>query len=139
MNYELTIYELGKLLKDISNTTSMKLLVKTTINGGFITLTGTVDIDSIPLINEAIRGNNIIELKVKNNESGAVDLKIIGLKGQRFNVEITPTKYREFRPSGLSLNILKEKDDECKIKVDENLIFTVNASLDSLQQIIPSK
>ncbi len=139
MNYELTIYELGELLKNISNNTSMKLLAKTALNGGFVTLTGDIAIDYTPHPKEAIRGNNIIGIKLKNNECSAVDLKIIGLKGQKFNVTITPTKYRELRPTSLSLNILKEKDNECKIKVDENLIFTVNTSLDSLQDIILSK
>ena len=136
MNYELTIYELGKLLKDISIANSLKILIKTNLSGGIATMVGDVSIDYIPSEKNSPRGNNIIGLKISNIENSACDFKITGLKEHKFNVEITSTKYKEVNRIGLSLNKLKENTDECKIKVDNNLIFTVDASLDSLKELL---
>ena len=135
MVYELTVYRLGKLLKELTNDYSINLLVKRKLSGGFITIVGKVDVDYIPTEKKTLKGNNIIGLKVKNH-SGQMDLKITGIKDSLFKVEVTPTKFKEINIGGLSVDKIKESKDECKIKVDEDLIFTIPAPCEVVEKLI---
>ena len=94
MIHELTIYKLGKLLNELKLKYNMNLLLKRKLSGGFITIVGEVDVNYIPEDKETLKGNNIIGLKVKN-DNGQMDLKITGIKGSLFKVEIAPTKFKE--------------------------------------------
>ena len=82
MIHELTIYKLGKLLNELKLKYNMNLLLKRKLSGGFITIVGEVDVNYIPEDKETLKGNNIIGLKVKN-DNGQMDLKITGIKGNR--------------------------------------------------------
>ena len=48
MVHELTVYKLGKLLNELSSQYDVNLLVKRKLSGGFITITGEVNVDYIP-------------------------------------------------------------------------------------------
>ena len=135
MVHELTVYKLGKLLNELSSQYDVNLLVKRKLSGGFITITGEVNVDYIPTDKKTLKGNNIIGLKVKNN-SGEIDLKITGIKGSLFKVEIAPTKFKEINIGGLSVDKIKESKEECKLKVDDDLIFTISASSQEVEKLL---
>lgn len=135
MVHELTVYKLGKLLSELSSEYNVSLLVKRKLSGGFITITGEVNVDYIPTDKKTLKGNNIIGLKVKNN-SGEIDLKITGIKDTLFKVEVAPTKFKEVSIGGLSIDKIQESKDECKVRVDEDLIFTVPAPSEVVEKLI---
>lgn len=135
MVHELTIYKLGKLLTELSSNYNTSLLVKRKLSGGFITLTGKVDVDYIPTDKKTLKGNNIIGLKVKN-DAGQMDLKITGIKDTLFKVEIAPTKFKEINIGGLSMDKIQNSKKECKVRIDEDLIFTVSASAEVIEKLI---
>ncbi|MEN8076453.1 hypothetical protein ABFP60_05775 [Clostridioides difficile] len=135
MVHELTVYKLGKLLKELTNDYSINLLVKRKLSGGFITITGEVDVEYFPTEQKTLKGNNIIGLKVKNN-SGEMDLKITGIKDSLFKVEVAPTKFKEINIGGLTVDKIKESKDECKVRVDEDLIFTIPAPCEMVEKLI---
>lgn len=139
MIYELTIYELGKLLTDISEKYSMKLLVKRKLSGGFITVTGDAYIAYAPTEQKTLKGNNIIGIKLKNNENAEIDIKITGIKDSTFKIEISPTKFKEINIGGLSVDKIKESTDECKLRIDEDIIFTILASASQIQMFLLNK
>ena len=135
MVYELTVNKLGKLLKDLTNDYNISLLVKRKLSGGFVTITGEVEVDYFPTEQKTLKGNNIIGLKVKNN-GGQIDLEITGIKDTLFKVEVAPTKLKEVNIGGLSIDKIKESKDECKLKVDEDLIFTIPAPCEIVKKLI---
>ena len=64
-------------------------------------------------------------------------LKITGAKGKTFNIDVSPTKYREFGNSGLSLNKVKVNNNETKLRIDEDMIFTIkNTSVEEVENLI---
>ena len=65
MVHELTVNKLGKLLKDLTNDYNISLLVKRKLSGGFVTITGEVEVDYFPTEQKTLKGNSIISLKVK--------------------------------------------------------------------------
>ena len=107
MVHELTVYKLGNLLSEISNKYNVSLLVKRKLSGGFITITGKVEVDYAPTDEKTLKGNNIIGLKVKN-DGGQMDLKITGIKDTLFKVEVSPTKFKDFNIGGLSIYKIQE-------------------------------
>ncbi|MBX9137427.1 MULTISPECIES: UDP-N-acetylglucosamine pyrophosphorylase [unclassified Clostridium] len=135
MIYELTVHKLGKLLKELSNEYNINLLVKRKLSGGFITITGEVDVEYFPTEQKTIKGNNIIGLKVKNS-TGEADLKITGIKDSLFKVEVAPSRLKEVNIGGLSMDKVKESKEECKVRVDEDLIFTVPAPYEIVEKLI---
>lgn len=135
MVHELTIYKLGKLLNELSSEYTMKLLVKRKLSGGFITITGEVNVDYIPSDKKALKGNNIIGLNIKN-DGGQIDLKITGIKDTLFKVEVAPTKFKEVSIGGLSIDKIQESKEECKVRIDEDLIFTVPAPSEVVEKLI---
>ena len=135
MVHELTVYKLGNLLSEISNKYNVSLLVKRKLSGGFITITGKVEVDYAPTDEKTLKGNNIIGLKVKN-DGGQMDLKITGIKDTLFKVEVSPTKFKDFNIGGLSIYKIQESKEECKVRIDEDLIFTVPAPSEVIEKLI---
>ena len=123
MVHELTVYKLGKLLNELSSQYDVNLLVKRKLSGGFITITGEVNVDYIPTDKKTLKGNNIIGL-------------ITGIKDTLFKVEVAPTKFKEVSIGGLSIDKIQESKDECKVRVDEDLIFTVPAPSEVVEKLI---
>ena len=135
MIHELTVYKLGKLLSELTNDYKINLLVKRKLSGGFITITGEVGVDYFPTDKKMLKGNNIIGLKVKNS-TGEAELKITGIKDSLFKVEVAPSRLKEVNIGGLSIDKIKESNEECKIKVDDDLIFTIPAPCEEVEKLI---
>ena len=135
MKYELTTFELGILLKKIRENNNISILSKINLSGGWLTITGSVEILEIPKNNTIMAGNNFINIKVSNNNEGTI-IKLIGAKDSKFSIDISPTKFKEIKPSSLSLDMIKENSNECKLRIDEDVIFTINSSAESIAQLI---
>ncbi|MDV4149647.1 UDP-N-acetylglucosamine pyrophosphorylase [Clostridium sp. AL.422] len=139
MKYELNIYELGQLLSKVTSTYNVDVLTKLKLSGGWMTITGAAQVVSVPENRVVLKGNNIITLKIKDTGYEGSSLKITGAKGGSFNIDLAPTKYREFGNSGLSLNKVKINNNECKLRIDEDMIFTIrNASVEDIDNILKS-
>ncbi|MEG0309187.1 MAG: UDP-N-acetylglucosamine pyrophosphorylase [Clostridium sp.] len=132
MKYELTVYELGKLLKSVSEEYKMNLVSKMKLSGGWITMIGEVEVDYIPAKPVLSKGNNIVGLKVKNDCGQGNDIKITGIKDCKFAVDIAPRRVKEIHVGGLNLTTVKEKHDECTLNIDENVIFNINAPVEEV-------
>ena len=121
MKYDLNVYELGQLLSNITKEYNTELLSKIKLSGGWMTMTG----------------NNIITLNIRDNECEGSLIKITGAKDSKFNIDIAPTKYKEFGATGLNLNKVKINENECKLRIGEDMIFTIrNASVKNISNII---
>ena len=64
------------------------------------------------------------------------ELKITGAKDGKFEVAIAPKKVIEIHTGGLGLQVQKEKTDECTIKIDDSMIFTVKASAADVEALV---
>lgn len=135
MKSMLTTHELGKLLYDLCNKYDISMLWREKVNGGFITLTGTIDVEYYPTDKVMIKGNNIISLQVKSGENRNT-VKITGMKGEFFDMSLAPTKFKEIKSNSLYLNQIQESKTECKLRIDENIIFTIPESYDNVIKLI---
>lgn len=133
MDYELTLYELGNLLDKVIKEYEMTLMIKVKLSGGWMTLKSNVTIDSLPKEEGLTAGNNVISLKLNN---GIDDLKITGLKNQKFKVDVAAAKYKEINKHGLSIDMIKEKNNKSTLKIDDNMILSINAALEDIKKII---
>ena len=139
MNLELTIYELGKLLKKIEEKSKLDVLIKSNLSGGWMTITGPVSILKVP--GEAVSKcggskDNIIDISINNDGSESIPVKITGANNKKFAVNIAPTKYKELAPNNLSLNMLKTNNNETKLRIDENIIFTIKDSVENVERLL---
>ena len=138
MKYKLTTFELGTLLKKISNTNTLNVMCKLNLSGGWITLNGKADILEIPKDNRIIAGNNFINVEVLDKNDNGTVIKIIGEKNSKFTIDTAPTKFKEIKANSLNLDIIKESDCECKLRIDESVIFTINNSASEIEKLISS-
>ncbi|WP_288221329.1 UDP-N-acetylglucosamine pyrophosphorylase [uncultured Clostridium sp.] len=139
MKHELNIYELGQLLTKVTEEYKVELLSKLKLSGGWMTMTGEVKVVSVPENKVVLKGNNIITLNINDINCKGSLLKITGAKDGIFKIDVAPTKYKEFGATGLNLNKTKINNNETKIRIDEDMIFTVReASVDSINNIIKS-
>ena len=137
MKYDLNIYELGQLLTKLTNNYKVELLSKAKLSGGWMTITGEVDIVSVPEDKVVLKGNNIITINIKDKDCKGSYIKITGAKNGSFNIDIANTKYKEFGAIGLNLNKVKINENECKLRIDEDMIFTIrNARLQDIEALI---
>ncbi|TGY43839.1 UDP-N-acetylglucosamine pyrophosphorylase [Clostridium sartagoforme] len=137
MKYDLSIYELGQLLTKLTKDYKVELLSKAKLSGGWMTIVGEVDIISVPEDKVVIKGNNIITMNIKDQDCGGSYIKITGAKNGVFNIDIANTKYKELGGTGISLNKTKINEDECKLRIDEDMIFTIrNAKLKDIEALI---
>ena len=95
MEKELTLYQLGNLLKAVTENYEVSLMSKIKLSGGWMTITGNIDVDYIPTNEVLGKGSNIIGLKINNNGSCANDIKITGMKDLNFKVNLAATKFKE--------------------------------------------
>ena len=124
MDYELTLYQLGNFFENILEKYKMTLMIKVKLSGGWITLRSNVEIDSLPKEEGLTAGNNVISLKLDNVGE---DLKITELKNLKFKVNLSPAKYKEINKKGLSIDMVKEKSDKSTLRIDDNIVFSINA------------
>ena len=133
MDYELTLYQLGNFFENILEKYKMTLMIKVKLSGGWITLRSNVKIDSLPKEEGLTAGNNVISLKLDNVGE---DLKITGLKNLKFKVNLSPAKYKEINKKGLSIDMVKEKNDKSTLRIDDNMIFSINAPINEINKLI---
>ena len=131
MKFELNIKELGETLKRINQEYKLKILVKANLSGGWMTINGDAEITKIPTLTD-----NIIHINVTTNDDNGAIIKLTGNKDKKFNIDVSNTRYREISKNGLTLNMIKEKEDECKLRIDDNIIFTINDSEKEISEII---
>lgn len=139
MKYNLNVYQLGQLLDAIAKNYDLELLSKIKLSGGWMTMTGKVSIVSIPENKLVLKGNNIITLKIQDSGYEGSLIKITGAKEGKFDIDISATKYKEIKSTGINLNKVKINENECKLRIDEDMIFTIRkASVENILTIINS-
>jgi len=140
MKLELTICELGKALKKIQEKYKLDILIKSTLSGGWMTITGEATILKFPSdikVGCGGKSDNIIDIKIKTKESQrGIVFKITGAKDKKFNVDISSTRYKEVLSNNLTINQIKVNENESKFRIDEDIIFTIKASVDQVSEII---
>ena len=82
MVHELTVYKLGKLLSELSSEYNVSLLVKRKLSGGFITVTGKVDVDYIPTDKKTLKG-----LQAKRADIITAGVKILNIVMEKLEFE----------------------------------------------------
>ena len=140
MKLELTVCELGKVLKKIEEKYKLGILIKSTLSGGWMTITGEATILKVPSdVKTGCGGShdNIIDINIKteDNQDGII-VKITGAKSKKFNIDIASTRYKEILSNNLTINQIKVNENESKLRIDENIIFTIKASVDEVARII---
>lgn len=139
MNIELTVYELGRLLKKIEEKSELNMLIKSNLSGGWMTITGHASILKVPGESVSKCGgskDNIIDISINNNGSESIPVKITGANNKKFAVNIAPTKYKELAPNNLSLNMLKTNNNLTKLRIDENIIFTIKDNVENVEKLL---
>lgn len=139
MKLELTVYQLGKMLKKIEENNKLYILIKSTLSGGWMTMTGEATILKIPndLTSECSgKSDNIINIKINGENNEGIIIKLTGAKNKKFNIDISSTRYRELAPNNLTINQVKINENECKLRIDEDIIFTIKTSVDKVMKNI---
>jgi hypothetical protein len=141
MKLQLTVCELGKVLKKLEENYELPVLIKSNLSGGWMTITGKANILKIPGDTKAGCGgkDNIIHIEIKDeNALEGTIIKITGAQDKKFNIDILSSRYREISPNNLTINQIKINENESKLKIDENIIFTINASVHEIEKLIES-
>jgi len=128
MKIELDIYNLGEFLYKVMEIYETNILTKINLSGGAMTITGKVKVVDRPNNIKTLKGNNIITLGINNNKEDISFIKLTGINNKVFNIELSKTKYKVIGTSSLALNKTRENNSECKIKIDDNIIFTIKES-----------
>lgn len=139
MKFELSINELGETLKKIGDSNNLSILIKSQLSGGWMTLTGEAKIVKIPdNTAEGCRSkkDNIIHIKINNDTEQETLVKLTGANNKKFNVDIAAGRYRELSNNNLTINQIKVNENETKIRIDENIIFTVKNSVDNVLGLV---
>lgn len=137
MKKELDIYNLGEFLNIVTNRYETNILAKVKLSGGAMTITGKVKVVEKPKNIKALKGNNIITLSINNNKEEESLLKITGINNKTFSVDLSKTKYKIIGGSSLLLNKTRENDSECKIRIDEDIIFTIkNSKYEDIESLL---
>lgn len=138
MKYELSVYELSTFLQKLEKEYKLDLLIKQTLSGGWMTIMGEAKVDMVAVQGGGCHGKdiNILEIRlISDNNSGSL-VKLTGAKGKKFSVDISSGRYRELSSSTLTLNKIKVNNDECKIRVGEDMIFTIKSSAEEVMKFI---
>ncbi len=136
MDLELSIYELSALLKNIENSYKLDLVIKNTLSGGWMTITGEATIETEATEFGGCKPQNILTLRVNSDENTGSLIKLTGNKTKLFKVNIASTRFKELSPSALTINKIKINKSECKLRIDEDIIFTIKASEEELKNLI---
>ena len=142
MKLELTVSELGKVLKKIEEKYKLDILIKSILSGGWMTITGEVMILKAPSdisVGCSGKSDNIIDIKIKiENQQDGIIVKLTGAKNKKFIIDISSTRYKEVLSNNLTINQIKVNENESKLRIDENIIFTIKAGVNEVANIIES-
>jgi len=139
MKLELTVCELGEVLKKIEEKYKLEALVKLVLSGGWMTVTGEASILKYPSNENAGcsgKVDNIIDMNIKTEDQEGMIVKLTGAKNKKFNIDISSTRYKEILSNNLSMNQVKVNENESKLRIDENIIFTIKAPVDEIAKVI---
>lgn len=138
MKFELSIYELSNFLESLQKEYKMEILIKKALSGGWLTLIGEATVESPAKRNEGCHGKdvNILSIRLKDDGINGTVFKITGAKGKKFNIDISSTRFKELSPSALTLDKIKINDSECKVRIDEDIIFTIKDSAERVASFI---
>jgi hypothetical protein len=140
MKVELTVCELGEVLKKIEEKHKLDVLVKSSLSGGWMTITGEATILKVPSdikVGCCGKSDNIIDIKIKTEDQpNGIIIKLTGAKNKKFNVDISSTRYKEVLSNKLTNNQIKVNEDESKLRIDEDIIFTIKTSVNEIVKII---
>lgn len=139
MEMKLSLYKLGRALTKIESKYEMEFFTKIDLSGGWMTLNGIAKIQSVPQglsLNGSNKGNNVIEIRIGVENSDGTIIKIIGGKEKVFKVDVSSSKYMEFKKGEINKNEVKEDKSECKLRIDENVIIKIKASTEEIMKLI---
>lgn len=139
MNLEVDICGLGKILKKIDENYELNILVKSNLSGGWMTITGKASIEKHPYEIESVcssKKDNIIHIRIREDKEDGVLIKITGARDKKFNIDISAGKYKEISKTGLNLDMIKTNENETKLRIDENIIFTIKTSVEKIKELI---
>ena len=139
MKFEFTINELGDALKKIGDNNELDILIKSALSGGWMTVTGKAEIVKVPDSNLSgcrSKKDNIIHIKINEDDKKETLVKLTGVNDKKFNVDISAGRYRELSSNNLTINQVKINENETKTRIDENIIFTVKSNVDNILNII---
>ena len=135
MKLELNIIELGKLLKKIGNEYRLEMMAKIKLSGGWMTLLGEAIVEKIP--QEGSKGN-IITIRLTNGGELGSLINTTGNKTGKFAIDISKGKYKEIRPGKLNIDTVKVNEDQCKLRIDDDIIFKIETPMNRIMDIIES-
>ena len=140
MKYELTIYELGKALKKIEDKYNLSVMIKKELSGGWMTIMGSAKMEVLPCIGGGCHGKNIhiLERRVSSDENSGSLVKLTGAKNKKFNVDVASARYKEISTNSLTLDQIKVNENETKLRIDEDIIFTIKCRAENIDKIIKS-
>ena len=140
MNFQVDIEKLGQILKTLDDNFNLKMLIKSELSGGWITISGNASIEKYPHKQESNRcsgKDNIIHIKITEGAEEGVIVKITGIKNRKFNIDISESRYREVNlNNGLNLNNVKVNSEECKMRIDDKIIVTINSNMDNIKRLL---
>ena len=140
MKYELNVYELGEFLKKIEKEHNLSILIKSTLSGGWMTITGEASIQKIPSEEShcCSKKDNIIDILIKAENEQGITIKLTGAKDKKFIIDISAARYRELSSNNLTINQIKVNENECKLRIDENIIFAIKANAENIEKLLIS-
>lgn len=140
MKHKLTIYELGDALKKIEDKYDLSIMMKRELSGGWMTIMGSANMEVLPSIGGGCHGKNIniLEIRVSSDNNSGSLVKLTGAKNRKFNIDVSSSRYKEISTNSLTLNQIKVNENETKLRIDEDIIFTIKERAEKIDEIIQS-
>lgn len=139
MKLELTVYDLGKVLKNLEKNYELELMTKLNLSGGWMTILGKATIENAPqkiVLGCSSKSNNIIDIKVNTGVDGGAIIKLTGAKDKKFSVDISSTRYKEIYNGNINPDEVKVNNEETKVRIDENIIFKIKATKEEVVNLL---
>ncbi|MGL5152532.1 MAG: UDP-N-acetylglucosamine pyrophosphorylase [Clostridium sp.] len=140
MNFKLSVYDLSKALKALEEKYTLQVVIKSTLSGGWMTIMGEAKVESEAVLSAGCHGKdiNILELRVNSDNNEGSLVKLTGAKNKEFTVDVAPTRFRELSNTSITLNQIKINNEECKLRIGEDIIFTIKDNADKVIALLNS-
>ncbi|MGG7177583.1 UDP-N-acetylglucosamine pyrophosphorylase [Clostridium paraputrificum] len=138
MKYEVSIYELGDILKKIEEKYKLSILVKKDLSGGWLTLIADAKIELLPKLASGCHGKstNIIEIRLESDNIEGSVIKLTGANNRLFTIDVSSTRFKEIQTNSIALEKIMISNEECKLRIDEDIIFTIKENVEVIQDLI---
>lgn len=138
MKHKLSIYELGDALKRLEEKYELSIVIKKNLSGGWMTIMGSANMEVLPSVNGGCHGKsvNILEIRVNSDSNVGSLVKLTGAKNKKFDVDVASSRYKEISTNSLTLNQIKVNENETKLRIDEDMIFTIKDRAENIDEII---